>query len=247
MKEFDPAVTDESAIEWRMPHMPKLKMPEFDLHIAGAQGRDSVENYIRNRFSSVHNAQVSHFLPNIISLRCGDFYSAAVGLAPAGNHKLFAETYLSVPAENAISATLGISVERNNIVEIGNLVSTWKGSSLLLFIFIGELMERMGYHWVLFTATSEVRRLLDRLHFSPIVLAEADPHALSDGGASWGSYYAHQPLVMCGDIRPALEKARKNRLYKATLAVMSRRIDKMCEEFHLSNKISAEEGNFSNE
>jgi hypothetical protein len=236
MKESISAVIDESAAEWRMPHLPWLKVPEFALHVAGAPERSSIEAYIKDRFLEVHRAHVSHFLPNIISLRCGTGWTAAVGLAPAAEHKLFAESYLSTAVEEAISLKLGITVERRHIIEIGNLVSTWKGSSLLLFIFIAELMDRLGYHWVIFTATAEVRRLLARLHYSPVDLAEADPQVLADGGVSWGSYYNNQPRVMCGDIRPAIAKARKNPMYRAAIAMIHRQLDKVCSEFCEKNQ-----------
>lgn len=224
-------VAEDSLTRWHFPRLPRLKIPEFQLHTPGAPGRDEVEIYIRDRFWEVHHAHINHFLPSIISLRCGGVYSAAVGLAPAGDGKLFSETYLSGPVDQVISGRLGVEVARNQIVEIGNLVSTWKGSSLLLFIVIAELIERLGYQWLVFTATAEVRRLLAHLHYSPIVLTEATPQVLPDGGASWGDYYANQPQVMCGDIRPAITRARKNSMYRATLAVIDRQLDRLCEEY----------------
>lgn len=216
---------------WHMPRLPHIRMPRFGLHTPGAAERTAVEDYIRARFASVHQAQVNHFLPNIISLRCGGEYSAAVGLAPACGGKLFAEQYLGAPVEQCISETLGKTVTRDQIVEIGNLVSTWKGSSLLLFIVIGEVMERLGYQYVMFTGTREVKALLARLRYAPVVLADANPGALPDGGASWGSYYTHQPQVMFGDNAPPMESARKNPLYRTTVAAIHRPIEKICAQF----------------
>jgi Thermostable hemolysin len=195
-----------------------------------------VEAYIHQRFSAVHQAEVTHFLPNLISLRCGGEYSAAVGLAPASNGKVFAEQYLDAPVEQVIGEKLGLQVARDQIVEIGNLVSTWKGSSLLLFIVIGEVMERLGYHYVMFTGTREVKALLSRLRYSPILLADADPSVLPDGGASWGSYYTNNPQVMFGDNRPAMAAARKNPMYRATVAAISRPIEKICAQLRAANQ-----------
>lgn len=228
-------VADDPIASWHFPRIPRLSVPEFQLHTPGAPTREDVETYIRDRFWEVHHAHINHFLLNIVSLRCGGNYSAAVGLAPAVEGKLFSETYLPRAIEQVISDKLGISVSRNQVAEIGNLVSTWKGSSLLLFIFIAEMLERLGYQWLVFTATLEVRRLLAHLHFSPVVLANATPQALPDGGISWGDYYANQPQVMCGDIRPALARARKNSMYRATLAVISRQLDVLCEDYRCQN------------
>ncbi len=224
------------AASWHMPRLPHIQIPRFGLQTSGSPERAAVESYIHERFSAVHHAEVNHFLPNIISLRCGGEYSAAVGLAPASGGQLFAEQYLDAPIEQVISDKLDLQVARDQIVEIGNLVSTWKGSSLLLFIVIGEVMERLGYHYVMFTGTREVKALLARLRYSPVVLADADPSVLPDGGASWGSYYNNQPQVMFGDNRPAMAAARKNPMYRATVTAISRPIEKICAQLRAANK-----------
>lgn len=221
---------------WYMPRLPKIRIPRFGLQTPGSPEREAVEAYIHKRFVEVHAAEVAHFLPNIISMRCAGEYMAAVGLALASSGKLFAEQYLDAPIEQVISDKLGFQVAREQIVEIGNLVSTWKGSSLLLFIVIGEVMKRLGYHYVMFTGTREVKTLLARLRYMPIVLADANPSLLPDGGASWGSYYNNQPQVMFGDNRPAMEAARKNPMYCATVAAINGPIEKICAAFRAENK-----------
>lgn len=248
MQDHSTAIANAADSAWHMPRLPQIKIPRFGLQTPGSSERAAVEAYIHERFAQVHGAEVKHYLPNIISLRCADEYSAAVGLAPAAQGALFAEQYLAAPIEQVISARLGLQVEREQIVEIGNLVSTWKGSSLLLFIVIGEVMERLGYRYVMFTGTREVKALLARLRYAPVVLADADPKVLPDGGASWGSYYHNQPQVMCGDIRPALLAARKNPMYRATVAAISRPIEKICAQLFLANESRlANEGRLANE
>ncbi|EIK43703.1 hypothetical protein O59_003583 [Cellvibrio sp. BR] len=233
------SLVEHSTSQWHMPRLPQIRIPRFGIQTLASPERAAVEAYIHARFSAVHGAEVTHFLPNLISLRCGGEYSAAVGLAPASNGKLFAEQYLAAPIEQVISHKLGVPVAREQIVEVGNLVSTWKGSSLLLFIVIGEVLERLGYHYVLFTGTREVKALLARLRYSPMVLADADPSVLPDGGASWGTYYNNQPQVMFGDNRPAMMAARKNPMYRATVAAISRPIEKLCTQFLLANESCA--------
>ena len=236
MKELTATLAEAPASSWHMPRLPQIKIPRFGLQTPGSPEREAVEAYIHDRFAGVHHAEVTHFLPNLISLRCGGEYSAAVGLAPAGTSNVFAEQYLDAPVEQVISEKLGLQVARNQIIEIGNLVSTWKGSSLLLFIVIGEVMERLGYHYVMFTGTREVKALLARLRYSPIVLADADPARLPDGGASWGSYYTNNPQVMFGDNRPAMAAARKNPMYRATVAAISRPIEKICAQLRAAEQ-----------
>lgn len=224
---------------WHMPRLPHINIPCFSLHTYSSPGRNSVEDYIRARFAEVHHAEIHHFLPKIISLDCGTHHSAAVGLAPAESGPLFLEQYLKAPVEQLISDALNTDVSRNQIVEIGNLVSTYKGSSLLLFIVIGEVLERLGFRYVVFTGTREVKMLLARLHYFPTVITDAIPSALPDSGASWGSYYNHQPQVMFGDNQPPLEIARKNRLYRATVKTIDGAIERICADFRQTNAASS--------
>lgn len=240
MKDLSSTLPGQPASDWHMPRLPQIRIPRFRLQTPESAERPAIESYIKERFAEVHKADVSHFLPNIISLSCGGHYSAAVGLSPASSGTLFVEQYLSNPVEQVISEKLGINVPRDHIVEIGNLVSTWKGSSLLLFIVIGEVMERMGYQYVIFTGTREVKALLGRLRYSPVVLADADPARLPDGGLSWGTYYSNQPQVMFGDNRLPMEVARKNPMYRATVAAINRPIEKICNEFRANNSSKVE-------
>lgn len=238
MKDLLVSAADTSS-PWRIPHFPLIKMPSFGFHCKADDETRLVEAYIQKRFYHAHQAQVSYFLPNLISMSCQANYTAAVGIAPAGGATLFAEVYLSQPIELAISNHLGVEVRRDAIVEVGNLVSSWKGSSILLFIFLGELIERLGFHWVLFTATQEVERLLARMHYTPIVIAEASPHVLTDGGASWGNYYQHHPRVMFGDVRTAIKLARSNPLYRAAVALINQQIEEVCAQYRRINHLPA--------
>ena len=148
---------------------------------------------------------------------------------------MFAETYLDAPIERLIARETGLAVTRGDILEIGNLVSTWKGSSLLLFVFLSEVIDRLGYRWVLFTATREVENLLAKLKYAPVVLADADPARLPDAGASWGSYYRRLPRVMFGDVPPAVASARKDLVYRFAARVIAGQVDRVCAEFRRRN------------
>ena len=219
----------------RMPRLPALKAPSFGFHHVHDSERAAVEAYISERFLHVHKASLRHFMPNLVSLQCGGNYSAAAGICPAMGHSLFAEVYLKEPAEIAIAEALKFPVERQHIVEIGNLVSSWRGSSMLLFVVLGELIERLGYRWLMFTATREVEHLLARMHYLPVVLADADPSLLPDAGASWGSYYRNQPRVMVGDIRPAVAAARRNCVYRGVADLLGVQLDALCAAYARSN------------
>jgi hypothetical protein len=219
---------------WRT-ELRRLPFLRFSLQAPGGAQRDRVEEYIRARFAGRHGARVTHFLPNLFTLGRGDDYCGAVGLAAAANGPLFAETYLDAPVEQLIAQRTGVRVARSDVLEIGNLVSTWKGSSLLLFVFLSEVIDRLGTRWVLFTATREVEALLARLNYAPVVLADADPARLADGGTSWGSYYRKLPRVMFGDVPPAVAAARKDLLYRCVARMIAGQVDRLCAQLRQRN------------
>lgn len=222
--------TNTAPIFQRM-HLRQLRLFEFCLHERGDAERPAVEDYIRRRFAGSHDADVNHFLPHLVSLGRSGQPCAAVGLADASRGPLFAETYLAAPIEQWVSSACGERVGRGDILEIGNLVSTWKGSSLLLFVFLGELIDRLGYRFAAFTATREVDRLLARLGHAPTVLVDADPACLSDGGLRWGRYYTHRPRVMFGEVRPAVQAARRELLYRAVARSLAPQVERVCAQW----------------
>jgi hypothetical protein len=61
-------------------------------------------------------------------------------------------------------------------------------------------LQRLGYSWVAFTATRALRNTFQRLGLHPLPLAPADRAHLPDGGASWGTYYDQDPVVMAGKV-----------------------------------------------
>ena len=140
----------------------QLPFLRFSLQSVGGLQRQAAERYIGARFAARHSARIAHFLPHLITLGRADNYCAAVGFATATSGPLFAETYLNAPVKRLIAQATGENVARGDILEIGNLASTWKGSSLLLFVFLAEVIARLGQRWVLFAATREVEVLLDR-------------------------------------------------------------------------------------
>jgi hypothetical protein len=69
-------------------------------------------------------------------------------------------------------------------------------------------LDRLGYEWVVFTATRELISIFNRLGLPLLALAPADPARLGEAAGSWGRYYDTQPVVVAGRIRMALERSR---------------------------------------
>lgn len=167
--------------------------------------RAAFEHFIAARFRRAYGARVSHFLPHLLGVRDRlARWQAAAGYAAAGAQTLFLEQYLDRPIEYAIASVLGRPVARSSIVEVGNLAAVSAGMARALIPQLARHLHRLGYSWVAFTATHALRNSFQRLGLRPLSLMPADPARLADGGASWGTYYDHDPVVMAGKIAHGL-------------------------------------------
>ena len=168
--------------------------------------RASLEQFIAARFDRAHGACVSHFLPHLVGMRdARSRWKAALGYGAAIDGPLFLERYLDRPIEEALTVALGWPVHRAGIVEAGNLTAVSAGAARALIPLLARHLHQLGYRWVVFTATREVRNSFSRLGLQPLQLAQADPVRLPDAGASWGRYYQHDPRVMAGKIALGLQ------------------------------------------
>jgi hypothetical protein len=162
--------------------------------------RASCEDFIAARFDRAYGARVASFSPYLLGVRDAlGRWRAAAGYTPAAGRRLFLEQYLDLPIEQAL-AQRGHAVERTSIVEVGNLAATSIGMARTLIPLLASHLHRLRYEWVVFTATRELRNTFARLGLRPLAVATAEPSRLADGGATWGSYYAMDPVLMAGRI-----------------------------------------------
>jgi hypothetical protein len=163
--------------------------------------RAGFENFIAARFGRAYGARLTHFLPHLLGVRDGlARWQAAAGYAAAGVQTLFLEQYLDQPIELALAAALGRPIARMGIVEVGNLAAISAGMGRAIIPQLARHLHRLGYIWVVFTATHALRNSFHRLGLRPLPLTRADPARLPDGGTSWGTYYDQDPVVMAGKI-----------------------------------------------
>ncbi len=163
--------------------------------------RPEFEGFIAARFGRAYGARVNHFLPHLLGVRDGlGRWQAAAGYGAADSARLFLEQYLDVPVEQALAVALERPIARGDVVEVGNLAAVSAGMARQLIPRLARHLHRLGYRWVVFTATRPLRNAFLRLGLRPLALAPADPARLPDGGASWGAYYEQDPVVMAGKI-----------------------------------------------
>jgi hypothetical protein len=157
--------------------------------------RRELERFIAERFRSAYGANVGHFCAHLLGMRDPHgAWQAAAGYTPAASSALYLEHYLDRPVE------IELAVPRERIVEVGNLASAARGFGGRFLPALRRYLLDLDYRWVVFTATREVRGILQHLAFETRALAPASPERLPDRGAGWGTYYAHDPSVMAGTI-----------------------------------------------
>lgn len=191
--------------------------PGFHLSCSGDTGREEVERYIAAVFAANYGARIHNFLPLLLSQRDAGGISSALGLRRADWGPLFLEQYLDQPVERQLAFATGSPVARADIVEIGNLVSTSRGSSRLLFLMLAELFAAAGVTWAIFTATPEVHRLLQKLTANQVVLCQADGGRLGADLVDWGTYYDTRPAVTAINVAAERMRLRERPLVRELL------------------------------
>lgn len=176
------------------------------LHPQDDPRRADVERFIRDVFARRYGADVRHFAPVLVSLQDGGEIVAAAGYRGAGAAPLFLERYLPAPVETLLAPAADTTPARASVVEVGNLAAERAGEGRRLIALLGPHLAAQGYQWVVATITTELRHLFIRLGVTPMALGTADPGALGEDAAQWGSYYAHQPVVLAGHLGLALHR-----------------------------------------
>ncbi|WP_268800987.1 thermostable hemolysin [Pseudomonas huanghezhanensis] len=177
--------------------------------------RRDFETFIQHRFYQAHNANVQHFMPELFGLNdASGTLCAVAGVRVAASGSLFLEHYLDDPIEQVVQARAGNTVQRQAIVEVGNLAASNLGSARLSIITMTWLLAMGGLEWVAFTGNAGLVNSFNRLGLRPVTLCSADPLRLGDDRHAWGSYYDTQPSVHVGDIRAGFMHLSQSGLFE---------------------------------
>ncbi|MGB5325559.1 MAG: thermostable hemolysin [Pseudomonadales bacterium] len=183
----------------------------------GHPERDETQAFIIEGFATIHNASVHQFMPNLISLRDKKI-RAVIGVRSA-KEPLFIERYLDLPIEQHGR----LNIPRQQIAEVGNLVSSSRHFTLLLFMVTATSLDQAGFKEMVFCATGRVADILRCAGASPQPIAEADGERLGASLAEWGRYYDQQPVVMHLNLASVVALIQSSPLLKP-----------MCERFRAS-------------
>jgi hypothetical protein len=182
------------------------KTPVVATHLdAESPRRREVEAAISEVFARRFGARVTSFAPNLLLLERRGQVLAACGWRGAHTGALFLERYLDRPIDQEVARLTRQRVDRERIVEVGNLAGEKFGSSLHIIVSLSAHLSRLGYEWVVFTATRELVGIFSKLGLPLLALAKAHPSRLGAEAQAWGSYYDSEPIVVAGRIRLAFD------------------------------------------
>ncbi len=172
--------------------------------------RQAVEAGIMRKFERAYGAHLKHFLPDLLRLDVAGELGAVAGIRAARGGALFLEQYLDRPVQQAVAHAFMTPVDRDEIVEIGNLAANVPGLAYSLFAALATTLSAAGYRWVVCTATPQVAQMLSKMGFSAQAICPADPSMLESDPTEWGEYYATRPRVMAGDVGLAAAQVAGN-------------------------------------
>ena len=160
------------------PARPSLSIGLVSEHSAE---RQELESGIKAKFESIYGAQLSHFLPSLLRLRIATELGAVIGVRAAHDGPLFLEQYTDRRVEQFVAGAFETPVNRDHIVEIGNLAADDPGLAYTLFAVLAVVLNEAGYRWVACTATPQVEAMLAKMKFSSRTICSADPERLKSG------------------------------------------------------------------
>lgn len=159
--------------------------------------RGNAEDFVRGVFFNAYRARLDAFYPLLVSIAYPDGeYAAVAGVRPAGGEALFSEHYLDEPVEKILN------VERQKIVEIGNLAPASAGQARWLICTLTAFLTGAGFTHVVFTGVPRLKNAFRRMGLPLTKHADARQEQLPEHQATeWGTYYESKPAVFSGDIR----------------------------------------------
>jgi len=173
--------------------------PATHLSLVGYHHADraQAEQFISKQFRLAYNADIKYFYPHLLVLKNSTGRILAVaGLRPAKDTSLFCEHYLTHKAEKVIG------VQRDSLIEVGNLVSASAGYARKLVSICTAFLYGAGFSQVVFTLIPVLANTFQRMGLPLKSIASAQLDKLpNDYDENWGQYYDQNPQVFTGRIK----------------------------------------------
>ena len=221
----------------RKPGLPQDRIPAtqpapLQLHLWKADDpqRPAAEAFISARFQDTYDADVCVFHPYLLGVTRGDHdITSVIGFRPASCGQFFLESYLDGSAEQLLAEATGETIQRSQVVEVGNLASVDTESFRFLMIGLITLLERLpDTRWMVCTVGEKLIRLLRRTRFFPIVIDRASAERLSPDAGKWGSYYQHPRSVVAGNVTYGMRELKRQNIWRPEFADLVARVIQDC-------------------
>jgi hypothetical protein len=188
--------------------------------ITQSDNQAAVEAFIQERFYEQYQARVNSIANHLMALTDRQQQLvAAFGYQDAASQALFLEQYLPQAVELVLADKGCGSVQREQILEVGNLAAISSGSTRRLILTLITHFYQQGYRWLVMTATPQVLNSFQRLgiDLDLLPLTAADPQRLTQKNDDWGRYYDEKPYVYAGSFERALTRMRQNPLFASMI------------------------------
>ena len=183
----------------------------ISIYTNSEKGRDKVEYFVHQVLENQYSANIQNYLPWLFSIsdKNGGIQSA-LGLRGAYGSTLFLEQYLNNSVEKIASKVTNASINREDIIEVGNLAAVSAGGARMLIYTLTAFLRGAGYKWVVFTAPQLLINSFKRLGLDLHYLADAKLDNLTNDKTNWGHYYDSDPQVVIGNVDNSFEILEKN-------------------------------------
>lgn len=183
-----------------------MKLNMNHLHLVTIEPNDEiwskVQKYVHDRYEIAFDAHLNTFMPHFMALfdESAEIRSLCGFREARDNTPLFLENYLDDAAEKILSKHFQTGVNRDKLIEFGQLASFSRGISAYHFLLMTEKLVDMGYEWCIFTATDLLHALIQHMGLKTTLIAYADPTRVQNAEKIWGHYYEHQPRILAGNL-----------------------------------------------
>jgi hypothetical protein len=189
--------------------------------------RAEIEDFIHQVFYQHYQADIHHYMPELLALRNDNGQlTAALGIRPALENRLFLENYLEQPVEQCMAQVMPMfegEIRRDQVIEVGNLAASSAGGSRWLIIALTAYLQGAGYDWVTFTALPSLRNAFKKMGLKVIALGEARKSDLDAHEQSlWGNYYDDNPQVVTVNVHHAYGVLEKQLRFEHALHILQR-------------------------
>ena len=188
---------------------PQALSPTYELMIAtpGDHQFEEACDFSREQYGKHFSCELNQFYPAMFCLYRDAVMVACCGFRSAGDEPLFLEQYLDQPIETSIQTGSVIErrLQRQEIVEIGGLAVLSRNEALAFMVRLAPQFLALGFSHATCTVTAPVRKCLSKLGIASVYLAAAKPERVSQTDNAWGRYYSLSPVVLAGEIQPAID------------------------------------------